>query len=117
MTGQNPYGVMPRPVGKIEDSQLSGCSAFTGLSALSLDRSPVGTTLMRRVILSRRMTEQESEGSSSPRSGGMGKSLSVVAVLLAAIALVLSVAIPGPAGLTGETGQQGPAGAQGPAGP
>ncbi len=56
---------------------------------------------------------------SSARSGGVSKALSIVAVLLAAIAMVLSLATPGPAGVggaTGPTGAQGPQGLQGLAG-
>ncbi len=46
----------------------------------------------------------------------MGKWLSIAAVLLAAIALVLSVAVPGPAGVSGGVGPAGAIGPQGPQG-
>ena len=71
------------------------------------------------VVIFRLMSEVESEGSYSPKPTGMGKALSVVAILLAAIALVLSATFPGPAGIAGTpgaTGQQGQAGVQGQAG-
>src|SRR3990170_2589514 len=68
----------------------------------------------------------------APSSSKMGMGLSVVAVILAVLALVMSLVIPGPVGVkgdagapgatgpigpTGANGAQGPAGATGPAGP
>src|SRR3990170_2387431 len=55
-------------------------------------------------------------GRPTSESGGVGKALGIVAVLLAAIALVLSMALPGPAGVPGVTGSAGPAGPDGPQG-
>ena len=51
------------------------------------------------------------------QAGRMGAALGAVAVVLAAIALVVSFAIPGPAGQTGATGADGADGATGPRGP
>ncbi len=53
-----------------------------------------------------------------PRGGnGLSRGLSIVAVILSAIALVISFAIPGPEGTPGMDGIDGAAGATGPQGP
>ncbi len=62
------------------------------------------------------MASERGEGasrSSRSKSSGVGKALSIVALLLAAIALVVASAIPGPAGIAGDPGTDGANGADG----
>jgi len=49
----------------------------------------------------------------STRGGGMANVLSLVAVILAVVALVIGFAIPGPMGSSGAAGTDGAAGATG----
>ena len=53
---------------------------------------------------------------SGGRGGGVSQALSIVAVTLAAVALIVGFAIPGPAGPRGDTGATGPPGPAGPTG-
>src|SRR3989454_9555366 len=52
-----------------------------------------------------------------PAGGRMGTLLSAAAVVIAILALILSLAVPGPLGATGARGAPGAMGPQGPAGP
>ena len=53
----------------------------------------------------------------APSSSKMGMGLSVVAVILAVLALIMSLVIPGPLGVKGDAGATGATGATGPIGP
>lgn len=52
----------------------------------------------------------------STSSGGVSKGLSAVAIVLGALALAISLVVPGPAGPQGAAGERGEPGATGPAG-